>query len=135
MRGCRGSATPALGEELARWAWPVVAFESPQRLPRTLAALAHVIPERACAVCRELTKRYEEIARGTVAELAARFREPVRGEVTLVLGAAAPLVAHEEGAIAAVGELVAAGVARRQAAEVVARLTGVSRNILYRRSL
>ena len=125
----------ALGEELARWAWPVVAFESPQRLPRTLAALAHVIPERACAVCRELTKRYEEIARGTVAELAARFREPVKGEVTLVLGSAAPLPAQEDGAVAAVGELVAAGVARRQAAEVVARLTGVSRNILYRRSL
>ena len=125
----------ALGEELARWPWPVVAFESPQRLPRTLAALAHVIPERACAVCRELTKRYEEIARGTVAEVAARFREPVKGEVTLVLGSAAPLPAQGEGAVAAVGELVAAGVARRQAAEVVARLTGVSRNILYRRSL
>ncbi|HZE28979.1 MAG TPA: 16S rRNA (cytidine(1402)-2'-O)-methyltransferase, partial [Gaiellaceae bacterium] len=40
----------ALGEELTRWPWPVVAFESPQRLPRSLAALARVVPERPAAV-------------------------------------------------------------------------------------
>ena len=51
-------ALPALGEELAGWPWPVVAFESPQRLPRSLAALARVVPERPVAVCRELTKRH-----------------------------------------------------------------------------
>ena len=47
-------------------------------------------PERRLAVCRELTKRYEEVVRGTAAELADRFREPPKGEVTLVVAAAAP---------------------------------------------
>ena len=123
-----------LGEELARWPWPVVAFESPQRLPRSLAALARVVPERPGAVCRELTKRHEQVARGTISELAERFVEPVRGEVTLVLGAA-EAAPDEPAALAAVGELVEAGLARKQAAELVARLTGVARNKLYRSSL
>ena len=127
-------ALAELGGELARWPWPVVAFESPQRLARSLAALARVVPERPCAVCRELTKRHEEVVRGTVSELAERFAEPVRGEVTIVLGAA-EAAADEHAALAAVGELVAAGLARKQAAELVARLTGVARNTLYRSSL
>jgi 16S rRNA (cytidine1402-2'-O)-methyltransferase len=125
----------ALGEELGHWPWPVVAFESPQRLPASLSVLARVVPDRACAVCRELTKRFEEVARGTLSELAERFREPVKGEVTLVLGPAEPAAEEDEAAVLAVGELVEAGLPRRQAAEVVARLTGASRNRLYRRSL
>jgi 16S rRNA (cytidine1402-2'-O)-methyltransferase len=128
-------ALAALGEELVHWPWPVVAFESPQRLPRSLAALARVIPDRQAAVCRELTKRHEEVARGTVSELAGRFREPVRGEVTVVLGGADTPAVDEDQAARAVAELVAAGLARRQAADVVARLTGTSRNRLYRASL
>ena len=124
-----------LGEGLARWPWPVVAFESPQRLPRSLAVLARVVPERPAAVCRELTKRFEEVARGPVAELAERFAEPVKGEVTLVLGSAPVAPANEDAAAATVAELVALGLARRQAADVVARLTGVPRNRLYRTSL
>ena len=127
-------ALAELGEELARWPWPVVAFESPQRLPRSLAALARVVPKRSSAVCRELTKRHEEVVRGTLSELAERFAEPPRGEVTLVLGAA-EAAADEPAALAAVGELVEAGLARKQAAELVSRLTGVARNTLYRSSL
>jgi len=124
-----------LGEELERWPWAVVAFESPQRLPRSLAVLARVIPDRSAAVCRELTKRFEEVAVGTVAELAARFAGAPKGEVTLVLGAAPVAGADEGAATDAVAELVAAGLPRRQAAEVVSRLTGVARNRLYRTSL
>jgi 16S rRNA (cytidine1402-2'-O)-methyltransferase len=123
-----------LAEELSRWAWAVVAFESPQRLPRSLAVLARVAPERPAAACRELTKRFEEVVRGSLAELAERFSEPVRGEVTLVLGAA-PAAADDAAAVDAVGELVAAGVSRKQAADVVSRLSGVPRNRLYRSSL
>jgi 16S rRNA (cytidine1402-2'-O)-methyltransferase len=124
-----------LGEELARWPGAVVAFESPQRLPRSLEVLARVVPGRPAAVCRELTKRFEEVAPGTVAELAARFAEAPKGEVTLVLGPAPVAGADEGAATEAVAELVAAGLPRRQAAEVVARLTGVTRNRLYRTSL
>ena len=75
--------------------------------------------------------------RGPAHEVAARFADPPKGEVTLVLGGAEqPVEGVAEGdAIAAVGELVAAGVPRRQAADVVARLSRISRNTLYAESL
>src|ERR687895_2203260 len=63
-------ALRALWDELAVWPHPAVAFESPQRLPATLRSLAAAQPERAVAVCRELTKRFEEVLRGTAGELA-----------------------------------------------------------------
>jgi 16S rRNA (cytidine1402-2'-O)-methyltransferase len=126
-------ALAALWQELARWPWPVVAFESPQRLPRSLRSLAEAMPFRPVAVCRELTKRFEEVVRGSAAELAGTFAEPPKGEIVLVIGAGE--AALDEAPLEAVGELVAAGVARGQAAELVARLTGASRNELYRSSL
>src|SRR5437660_1033225 len=68
----------------------LVAFESPRRLPGTLAVLADVDPERSVAVCRELTKVHEEVIRGTALELAGRYRgAPPRGEIVLVVGAPA----------------------------------------------
>ena len=124
----------ALWRETAEWGWPVVAFESPQRLPASLRSLAALEPEREVAVCRELTKRFEEVVRGTAAELAERFAEPPKGEITLVLGPAAG-ESDPAAARAAVAELVAAGTPRRVAADVVARLTDTSRNELYRGSL
>src|SRR3954470_2878525 len=75
-----------LWAELVASPWPVVAFESPARLPATLASLAVVAPRREAAVCRELTKRFEEVVRGPVEELAARFANSPRGEITLVIG-------------------------------------------------
>jgi 16S rRNA (cytidine1402-2'-O)-methyltransferase len=119
------------------WGWPVVAFESPRRLPASLASLAAASPDRPVAVCRELTKRFEEVVRGPAHEVAARFRKAPKGEITLVLGAGVRTRADDavDEAVAAVAELAAAGVPRRQAAEIVARLTGVARNRLYRESL
>jgi 16S rRNA (cytidine1402-2'-O)-methyltransferase len=130
----RDAELAALWQELATWPHPAVAFESPQRLPRSLASLASVLPARPAAVCRELTKRFEEVVRGTAAELAERFAEPPKGEITIVVGGDEVPV-DEPQALAAVAELVAAGVGRRQAAELVARLTGVARNRLYEQSL
>ena len=94
------------------------------------------MPDRPVAVARELTKFYEEVARGTAAELAERFAEPPKGEIVLVLGPTETVVTPEgeEAATSAVAELVAAGLPRRRA-ELVSRLTGVSRNTLYERSL
>jgi 16S rRNA (cytidine1402-2'-O)-methyltransferase len=87
-------------------------------------------------VCRELTKKFEEVVRGTAAELAARFAEPPKGELALVVGPARePRTAGEDVALAAVAELVEAGVPRRRAAELVSRVSGISRNRLYRGSL
>jgi 16S rRNA (cytidine1402-2'-O)-methyltransferase len=127
-------ALEALAEELAAWSQAAVAFESPQRLPRSLAVLARVMPERSAVVCRELTKRFEEVARGTVSELAARFAEAPKGEITLVLGAM-DVRGDSARALEAMVELVDAGVPRRRAAELVSRLSGVPRNRLYRSSL
>ncbi|HEX2045377.1 MAG TPA: 16S rRNA (cytidine(1402)-2'-O)-methyltransferase [Gaiellaceae bacterium] len=131
------SELAALWEELAGWDWPAVAFESPRRLPASLGALAAADPERPVAVCRELTKRFEEVVRGPAREVAARFPEPPKGEVTVVIGGASRAAAEPlaTDALAAVAELVAEGVPRRRATDVVARLTGLARNRLYRESL
>ena len=111
----------------------LVAFESPKRTAKSLAVLAELDPSRSVAVCRELTKLHEEVRRGTAAELAAHYAaEEPRGEVALVIGAAGPRQTEEATAIEAVRELVAAGAKKRPAATVVARLTGVPANRLYR---
>ena len=124
----------ALWRETAGWTWPVIAFESPKRLPASLGSLAAFEPGRQVAVCRELTKRFEEIVRGSAAELAVRFAEPPKGEITVVVGPGSD--EPDSGAAhAAVAELVEAGTPRRVAADVVARLTDGSRNELYRGSL
>jgi 16S rRNA (cytidine1402-2'-O)-methyltransferase len=130
----RAGERTALWEELAAWGWPVVAFESAQRLPASLRSLAEFDPEREVVVCRELTKRFEEVARGSALELAERFAEAPKGEITLVIGPSA-LASSGVDAARAVADLVAAGTPRRVAADVVARLTDMSRNALYRGSL
>jgi len=130
----RAGELAALWTELAAWPWPVVAFESPQRLPASLRSLASAQPARVVAVCRELTKRFEEVVVGPAAEVAARFAEAPKGEITLVLaGETAPR--DDAAARAAVAELVAAGTPRKLAAEVVGRLTDTSKNELYRSTL
>jgi 16S rRNA (cytidine1402-2'-O)-methyltransferase len=112
----------------------LVAFESPRRLAATLEVLAAQQPDRQVAVCRELTKIHEEVVRGSASELAARYRsEPPRGEIVLVLGPAPASAAADLSApLDALRRLVAAGAKRRPAASVVAELTGVSANALYR---
>ena len=112
----------------------VVAFESPRRVGSSLAVLAELDPERPVAVCRELTKVHEEVVRGSAAELAARYAsEAPRGEIVLVLGAAPESDDAETGpAVEALRRLVEAGAKPRPAAGVVAELTGLSANALYR---
>jgi 16S rRNA (cytidine1402-2'-O)-methyltransferase len=124
-----------LWAELERWPHPAVAFESPKRLPSSLASLARALPRRQVAVCRELTKLHEDVVRGSAQDVAARFREPPRGEVALVLGADAVGVRADVDDLGAVRELVALGVPRRRAAAIVARLSGASSGDLYDGSL
>jgi len=135
----RKAERDTLARDLVGRTHSVVAFESPRRLPATLAVLADAMPARPAAVCRELTKRFEQIERGTLADLATRFREAPRGEITLVLG---PARGEGRGtgeataeALAAVAELVSQGLSRRRAAEVVASATGIAKNALYEASL
>ncbi|MFI9010569.1 16S rRNA (cytidine(1402)-2'-O)-methyltransferase [Actinosynnema sp. NPDC053489] len=110
-----------------------VFFESPHRLADTLADAAHVLgPDRRAAVCRELTKTYEEVRRGGLGELAEWAAEGVRGEITVVL---APAEAREappmEALVAEVRQRVADGERLKTAAAEVAEAAGVSKKALY----
>jgi 16S rRNA (cytidine1402-2'-O)-methyltransferase len=109
---------------------PVVAFESPRRLPATLAVLAGRDPARQVAVCRELTKLHQEVTRGSAAELAARFAQPPRGEITLVRGESGRRAAPVDDD--ALRELAGA-VGARRAAAIASALSGLPRNAIYRR--
>jgi 16S rRNA (cytidine1402-2'-O)-methyltransferase len=126
----RGELERVLGETTET----LVAFESPGRLAATLGVLATLDPGRPVAVCRELTKLHEEVRRGPAAELSAYYTQaPARGEIVLVVGAAVAPNADREEALAALRALVDAGARARPAAGVVAKLTGISANELYRR--
>ena len=119
-------------EEQAGRPETLVAFESPQRLRRTLAAIEAALPERRLAVCRELTKLHEEVFVGTAAQALARFTEP-RGEVVLVIegGEAEGGASAETEAAAELAEMRRLGLTRAQAMALLARRYGLSRRRLY----
>jgi 16S rRNA (cytidine1402-2'-O)-methyltransferase len=111
----------------------VVAFESPRRLGASLTTLAAIDPDRPAAVCRELTKIHEEVVRGSAAELVARYGDAApKGEIVLVVGPARETAPGIDAPLSALRRLVDAGAKPRPAAGVVAELTGVSANALYR---
>ncbi len=113
----------------------VVLLESPKRLRTTLDDLAEACgADRPAVVVRELTKLHEEVARGTVAELAARFTEPPRGEIVVVLGPAIWQPPSDEQISAELTAELKAGSSARDAAAVVAERLGVARNRAYRLS-
>ncbi|MDF1605739.1 16S rRNA (cytidine(1402)-2'-O)-methyltransferase [Nocardioides sp. YIM 152315] len=113
----------------------MVFFEAPHRTAVALAAMAEAFGEdRAAAVCRELTKTHEEVRRGSLADLVAWAGDGVRGEVTIVVSGAEP--AAEIGSdpaslLAAVAELEAEGVRRKEAIVEVARRAGVPKREVY----
>ncbi|WP_063064460.1 16S rRNA (cytidine(1402)-2'-O)-methyltransferase [Nocardia violaceofusca] len=111
----------------------VVFFEAPHRLAACLADAAEVLgPERRAAVCRELTKTYEEVVRGGLGELAEWAVEGARGEITVVVEGAQPVSADPVDLVDEVEELVADGTRLKDAcARVAARAGGVSRRELY----
>ncbi|WP_328955451.1 16S rRNA (cytidine(1402)-2'-O)-methyltransferase [Kitasatospora purpeofusca] len=102
----------------------MVFFEAPHRIAEALAAMAEAFgPERPAAVCRELTKTYEEVKRGPLGDLAAWAAEGVRGEITVVVAGAPPAAPKELGP-AELARLVAvreeAGERRKEAIAAVA---------------
>ena len=122
-------------ERVLQSAETVVAFESPRRLPQSLTALATLAPNRPAAVCRELTKLHEEVARATLGELARRFRDDVKGEIVLVIAPAR--TAAGEGpdlafAVDALRRLVQSGARPRAAASVVGARPRTRPNDHYR---
>ncbi|WP_225725387.1 MULTISPECIES: 16S rRNA (cytidine(1402)-2'-O)-methyltransferase [unclassified Nocardia] len=109
-----------------------VFFEAPHRLADCLADAVDVLgPDRRAAVCRELTKTYEEVVRGTLAELAAWAVDGARGEITVVLEGAQPKPADPVTLVTEVEALTEEGVRLKDACAQVAAETGVSRRELY----
>jgi 16S rRNA (cytidine1402-2'-O)-methyltransferase len=114
----------------------MVFFEAPHRIDVTLLAMAEAFgPDRPAAVCRELTKTYEEVRRGGLAELAAWAAEGVRGEITVVVAGATPAVTTVEEALPGIQERVLAGERLKDVCADVAAATGLSKKILYDASL
>ncbi len=110
----------------------MVFFEAPHRLAEFLADAADALgADRPGAVCRELTKTYEEVVRGGLGELASWASGDVRGEITVVVAGAAPVVADAADAVARVAALVEAGERLKPAVAAVAAETGLSKNELY----
>ncbi|TDH38055.1 16S rRNA (cytidine(1402)-2'-O)-methyltransferase [Pseudohoeflea suaedae] len=122
--------------ELGQTPATLLFFESPNRIGATLTAAAEELgAERQAAVCRELTKAFEEVRRGTLGELAESYREAaVKGEIVLAIGpgtAEAPSKADTDTILAGLVSEMSAG----QAASEAARLTGLPRKDLYKRLL
>lgn len=115
---------------------PTVFFESPRRAGAMLADLAAVWGDRAAVVCRELTKTYEEVRRGTLTELAQWAAGGLLGEVTIVVAGAPPQTEPDPDAWREqVATLVAEGLSRRDAVDRVAQLTGAPRRAVYQASV
>ena len=121
----KAGARDARLAELAGREETLVFFESPKRLGATLARMQAVFGERAACVARELTKLHEELVRGTLSELAKRFADGARGEVTLVVAGAAPGAARLSDA--ELDGAIRAGLAEgRPSKELAAELAGAS---------
>ena len=121
---------------LAREPRTMVFFESPNRLADALADLATAMgADRRVVVCRELTKLYEEVRRGTAAELADWAAAGVKGEICIVVEGGAVQEVDLGTGIAQVQSLVAAGSRLKEAAAEVAEATGLSRRELYEGAL
>jgi 16S rRNA (cytidine1402-2'-O)-methyltransferase len=129
-----GERRRALGE-LSRERRTLVFFEAPHRLADALRDLTDAFgPERDAAVCRELTKTYEEVRRGSLAELAEWAAGDVRGEITLVVAGAPDEPAADVGPDVLAAEVAAreqAGQPRKEAIAEVARARGVPKREVF----
>ncbi|MFF4596753.1 16S rRNA (cytidine(1402)-2'-O)-methyltransferase [Amycolatopsis sp. NPDC001319] len=138
-RFCFEGFAPRKPGERARWfaalasePRTVVFFESPHRVGSLLADAASVLgPSRRAAVCRELTKTYEEVKRGTLGSLAEWAADGVRGEITVVLEGAVPAAVSVSDLVGEVSARVAAGERLKVVAAEVAEGAGVSKKDLY----
>ena len=121
--------------ELASEPRTLVLFEAPHRAAAALADLASAFgADRQAVACRELTKTYEEVRRGTVGDLATWAADGLRGELTIVVAGAtqAPsAVPRSDDLAAQVAALVESGQTKRDAVDAVAAEHGISRRLVY----
>ena len=131
------SARRAAFAALEREPRTMVFFESPHRIAESLVDARDTFgTERPVAVCRELTKMFEEVRRGTLAELAEWARDEVRGEIVVVIGGApARASVTMADALDEVARLTLSGTGLKEASAQVAELTGLSKRDLYQGAL
>lgn len=133
---------PATGAARRRWLQElsgvgatVVLYESPRRLGEMLVDLAEVFgTDRRAAVCRELTKRFEEVTRGTLAELIEKYDTPPKGEIVVVVDRP-PERDADPAQIDAALRLRLGTMRTKEAADEVAKLFGLARRDVYQRAL
>lgn len=126
-QGARGTWLESLKTEKRA----VCFFESPHRIAETLAHAAEVLGERRAAVCRELSKTYEQVKRGTLPELAEWAQDGVRGEITVVIEGAGDIAADVDSLIDAAQQRVDSGERLKAVCADLAKIHGVSKNELY----
>lgn len=128
----KGGERRRLLEEVAQERRTMVFFEAPHRIAASLEAMAEVLgADRPAAVCRELTKTWEEVRRGGLAELAGWAAEGVKGEITIVVGGAERTSISIEDAVAEVLSRKDRGARLKDVCAAVATSTGHSKKALY----
>ena len=130
----KGGARREALEAARRAPGTLLLFESPRRLRETLADLREALGDRRAVVARELTKVHEELARGTLTELEARYAGEVLGEITVVVEGA-PLEEEPADPDEALEALLAAGTSVKDAAREVAEALSLPKREVYRRAL
>lgn len=116
----------------------LIFYESPHRLKETLKEMLNILGNRQVVVARELTKRYEEIKRGNLQQVAESFQgENVKGEITLIVSGAMPdeqsdLVENDEPFFVQVEKYMAEGLTKKEAIKKVASERHISKRIVYR---
>ncbi|MFL5617925.1 MAG: 16S rRNA (cytidine(1402)-2'-O)-methyltransferase [Gemmatimonadaceae bacterium] len=130
----KGPERRAALDEVVAATHVVVLYEAPNRVADTLAELAEAgAGERETVVARELTKQYEELRRGTLAELAAYYgNTPPRGEVVILIAGRIPRATSEDELRARADELRAEGRSTRDIAALLSAELGAPRNLAYR---
>ena len=125
----------ALLEELLRTGRTTILFESPRRLKATIAEIAHIDPMRSTVIARELTKKFEEVIRGSAAELLERLdTAEIKGEVVLLFGpgqkGGAQTITASELRDVVIG-LIEKGTQKKQAISEVAKKFGAGKHSVY----
>ena len=129
----KGGERETMLRAILRSPFTTILYESPQRIAATLSDLVEIgCGDRAAALARELTKRFEEVRRGTVASLRDGIGEGIRGEIVLVIAGAAERAPTETEARDTVSRMRSEGASSR---DIIERLTGelgVPRNVAYK---
>lgn len=122
--------------EVKDWGSSLIIYESPHRLPASLKDMAEVLGgERQAAVCRELTKKFEEISRGSLSELASVFADrDVKGEIVIVVDRAAAVATRTEDVELALQEALRVH-SVKEASQIVAEQFGMSKRDAYQMAL